>query len=161
MLLIELSSLCCFVVVVLLLLLLLLLLLFVCLFSHLKGEWTEDTNWPERRRNCANVFICRLQPVVLSVIVQKIYFFRFEFELLGTQPYWFPLQMKSGQWLIHDVFDWSFLPQRQALFVTSLIQPAGQKIAVAVVLFARLWIVDFQQDEKSSENLFYFCLWSP
>ena len=40
-----------------------------------KDTQTEDANWPENVRQCANIFICMLPAVVLSIFLQKKHFF--------------------------------------------------------------------------------------
>ena len=81
------------------------------------GHQTEDGSWPENRKSCANVFICMLHVVALSIFVYttkrlflSLFFFLFcEFKLLRVQPCWFTLyqwgaEKINGFWW-HDVFD--------------------------------------------------------
>ena len=70
-----------------------------------KDTQTEDANWPENVRQCANIFICMLPAVVLSIFLQKKHFFCFKFELLGVQPYWFKLYKEQTKKLTCDIID--------------------------------------------------------
>ena len=56
-----------------------------------------------KHRECANIFICRLCMVVLSIFRQLNSFFSFEFEHLRVQPCWFSLPGKTRKRLAHDV----------------------------------------------------------
>ena len=117
------------------------------------GHQTEDGSWPENRKSCANVFICMLHVVALSIFVYttkrlflSLFFFLFcEFKLLRVQPCWFTLyqwgaEKINGFWW-HNVFD---LKRKKLTAHTSLVfsfiemQTGRHETAALMVLFLRL-----------------------
>ena len=78
--------------------------------------------------------------VVLSIIIQKKYFFCFKFELVRAQTCCFALPIKSRKKLAYDVFD-AFATQPTLLM--SLMQAAAHNMAALAVMFLQLSSIDF------------------
>lgn len=113
----------------------------------------------KKHRKCASIFIRTLQLVVLSISVQKKFFFflNFEFELLGNLNC---LGMHHvGSLFNHEEqkkvysYMWYLLPCMQALFMMPLRQTAGNSIHGHVFGNFQMMILNKQYKKKNKKKL--------
>ena len=122
------------------------------LFSQLlMGYWTKDGSWPENRKSCANVFICMLDVVALSIFVyttKRLFFFFFSSFLRIWTPqgaamlvHSLPAKSRKGQWFLMTwCIGFFFFFTAHASLVCSFIemQTGRHETAALMVLFSQL-----------------------
>ena len=57
-----------------------------------KKEKNQRHMLASKRRKCANIFICKIRLIILSIFIQKTHFFRFKFK-----PCWFTLYQRRAE----------------------------------------------------------------
>ena len=116
-----------------------------------KLKWRHELAW--RHRKCANISICRLHLVVMSIFIPpKLVPFWFEFELF--QPCWFTLfqwRAKKG-WLMMYLMILLYI---LALLIMALIRLLETKLALTVMFWGLSNV--HKQDKIKSEKLLCMC----